>query len=66
MKTEVNEDITVNFNFLEIKMIETALNHQWYNMTDGDGKAVNCKQESADCVYELWKEFKKLKKMYSI
>lgn len=66
MKTKIDDDITVNFDFLEIKMIETALNHQWHNMTDDNGKAVNCKQESADCVYELLKEFKKLRKMYSI
>jgi hypothetical protein len=62
----MNENVTVNFNSLEIKMIETTLNHQWHNMTDDNGKAINCKQESADCVYELLKEFKKLRKMYSI
>lgn len=44
----------------QIKWIHTALYHQWHNMTDDDGKAVNCKQENADGTYELLKMFESM------
>lgn len=50
----------VSFTPFEIKMLHTALHHQWINMTDDNGQAVNCRQESADCVYNLLKKFEAL------
>ena len=46
----------------QIKLIHTALYHQWHNMTDDDGKAVNCKQKNADGTYELLQMFEKMMK----
>ena len=51
----------VSFTPLEIKMLHMAFHHQWVNMTDDNGQAVNCRQESADCVYNLLKKFEDLK-----
>ena len=44
----------------QIKWIHTALYHQWHNMTNDNGDAVNCKQENADGTYELLKMFERL------
>ena len=51
---------TITLTEFETKMIKMALRHQWHNMTDINGEAVNCKQESADCVYELLKKFEEI------
>ena len=55
----MNKTITITFNEFEIKMIEMALHHQWHSMTDLNGEAINCKQESADCIYDLLSKFRK-------
>lgn len=56
MKIELSEE--------QIKLIHTALYHQWHNMTDdngkANGKAVNCKQENADGTYELLQMFERM------
>ena len=52
MKVELTEN--------QIKWIHTALYHQWHNMTDDDGKAVNCKQENADGTYKTMTIFEDL------
>lgn len=51
----------VSFTPFEIKMLHMALQHQWVNMTDDNGQAVNCKQESANGIYNLLKKFEDLK-----
>ena len=55
----MNKKTTIALTKFEIKMIAMALHHQWHNMTDIDGKAINCNQESADCVYDLLNKFRK-------
>jgi hypothetical protein len=60
--TILPDDVTVvSFTPFEIKMLHMALHHQWVNMTDDNGQAVNCRQESADCIHSLLKKFEGLK-----
>ena len=44
----------------QVKLVHTALYHQWHNMTNDNGDAVNCKQENADGTYELLQMFERL------
>lgn len=52
---------TVTLTSFEIKMMQMSLYHQWFRMTDDNGKAVNCEQKSADCVFDLLNRFEKLR-----
>ena len=52
---------TVTLTPFEIKMMQMSLYHQWFRMTDDNGKAINCEQKSADCVFDLLNRFEKLR-----
>ena len=38
---------------LEAKAIKVALYHQWFRITDLNGKATSCSQEMADATYRM-------------
>ena len=45
---------------LEAKAIKVALYHQWFRITDVNGKATSCSQEMADATYKMLSLFDKL------
>ena len=45
---------------LEAKAIKVALYHQWFRITDVNGKATSCSQEMADATYKMLCLFDKL------
>ena len=45
---------------LEAKAIKVALYHQWFKVTDDNGKAISCSQEMADATYKMLSLFDKL------
>lgn len=45
---------------LEAKAIKVALYHQWFRITDLNGKATSCSQEMADATYKMLSLFDKL------
>lgn len=47
---------------LEAKAIEVALYHQWFRITDVNGKATSCSQEMADATYRMLSLFDELTK----
>ena len=47
---------------LEAKAIKVALYHQWFRITDVNGKATSCSQEMADATYRMLSLFDKLTK----
>ena len=47
---------------LEAKAIKVALYHQWFRITDVNGKATSCSQEMADATYKMLSLFDELTK----
>ena len=47
---------------LEAKAIKVALHHQWFRITDVNGKATSCSQEMADATYRMLSLFDELTK----
>ena len=45
---------------LEAKAIKVALYHQWFRITDDNGKAISCSQKMADATYKMLSLFDKL------
>ena len=45
---------------LEAKAIKVALYHQWFRITDVNGKAASCSQEMADATYRMLSLFDNL------
>ena len=45
---------------LEAKAIKVALYHQWFRITDLNGKATSCSQEMADATYRMLSLFDNL------
>lgn len=45
---------------LEAKAIKVALYHQWFRITDVNGKATSCSQEMADATYKMLSLFDNL------
>ena len=45
---------------LEAKAIKVALYHQWFRITDLNGKATSCSQEMADATYRMLYLFENL------
>ena len=45
---------------LEAKAIKVALYHQWFRITDLNGKATSCSQEMADATYKMLSLFDNL------
>lgn len=56
----IDNIINITLTASEAKMIKTALYQHWINMTDDNGDAINCKPESVECTYELFKNFENL------
>lgn len=48
---------------LEAKAIKVALYHQWFRITDVNGKATSCSQEMADATYKMLSLFEDLIKI---
>ena len=52
---ELDDEIKLPYKIskLEAKAIEVALYHQWFRITDVNGKATSCSQEMADATYKM-------------
>ena len=59
---ELDDEIKLPYKIskLEAKAIEVALYHQWFRITDVNGKATSCSQEMADATYKMLCLFDKL------
>lgn len=49
----MNEINCPKISKLEAKAIKVALYHQWFRITDVNGKATSCSQEKADATYKM-------------
>ena len=52
---ELDDEIKLPYkiNRLEAKAIKVALYHQWFRITDVNGKATSCSQEMADATFKM-------------
>ena len=59
---ELDDEIKLPYKIskLEAKAIEVALYHQWFRITDVNGKATSCSQEMADATYKMLSLFDNL------
>ena len=58
---ELDDEIKLpKISRLEAKVIKVALYHQWFRITDVNGKATSCSQEMADATYKMLCLFDKL------
>ena len=59
---ELDDEIKLPYKIsrLEAKAIKVALYHQWFRITDVNGKATSCSQEMADATYKMLSLFDKL------
>ena len=56
----MNEIKLPKISRLEARAINVALYHQWFRITDVNGKATSCSQEMADANYKMLSLFDKL------
>ena len=58
---ELDDEIKLpKISRLEAKAIKVALYHQWFRITDVNGKATSCSQEMADATYRMLSLFDNL------
>ena len=57
-----NDEIKLPYKIsrLEAKAIKVALYHQWFKITNDNGKAISCSQKMADATYKMLSLFDNL------
>lgn len=55
----------INLTETQVRATRAALYHQWYRITDDNGRAIDCTQETANATYEALHMFERMENTMS-